>query len=815
MITNIPSVTGVPGLAVPPNWFQAPPAGSFALDDVRWFASAQRTFGSGGSSDAIFRVLQGTDGGQDYVYLSFWAYWVPALADNRDIVFLGLQNAAGTKAIVIEMRAHGAAPVPQSGPPPPPTMASGPLTGNDPKQLTTSIKVAARAAGATTWTQQPQPFPSWIQAQTRVWVQNSTDYPTADANNRWAVQIRIPLKNVTDILNDTGPNLASTFHLWYLMQGADSTGARIILGEHLAIGGSVTPTTGAQLNSGNYPNPAGWEQFTKGAGAGSFGGVTIFGNGWDDIVVKDAQGNAGTTLFNGAKNVFVARPRNYRPLNNDIPSAGLLATFRMANFGTMASNPDQIDTDTASWDYVPGNSVLVPVPNVPVISSLAASGNPPSTAPESIELVVPALTLAPGKSPHQCILVTLSGPNLNFLSASAYRNMQFTMNSRVEREAEINLEALDPVSLTTRTIRLGIEKLNLPANAPAGSDEKQFLAQTLDVLIKAGGPLAAKLKEARANLAKAGDAGSAQRLKGLLESLRTILALTQSREGRDTTVPKQVLAVFEALLAQLKRNERAANLLAVWGERISRFLLATKVDRDPKLADSVAGLADWLNAVRIDPKSASLAATLIKALRNWAPTLLHGAALEDALQSVEKFLGSARPTVTVLAACKKLLASASPAKSGGVQTGLTSWLPAAGNWTMGQERLDNFLGALSAAGVSGYEIDRIFPSVRVHVYYDTGEREGGQPVWRTQPSFGLAAYHEGALAGWDFNIEGADRIANNLYQVTVPNESRARVLLTLNGRRPEEPRVKEDPIVKPPAIEKPSRRRIVSTPKPR
>jgi hypothetical protein len=89
--------------------------------------------------------------------------------------------------------------------------------------------------------------------------------------------------------------------------------------------------------------------------------------------------------------------------------------------------------------------------------------------------------------------------------------------------------------------------------------------------------------------------------------------------------------------------------------------------------------------------------------------------------------------------------------------------------------------------------------MRIHVYHDTGERMTGsdgvsRPVLSVQPSFGLYVYHEEDLEGWQTSIEGAQRIADNLYLLAVPNHSTAKVKVKVQAVRPGEERIPEDPI---------------------
>jgi hypothetical protein len=124
---------------------------------------------------------------------------------------------------------------------------------------------------------------------------------------------------------------------------------------------------------------------------------------------------------------------------------------------------------------------------------------------------------------------------------------------------------------------------------------------------------------------------------------------------------------------------------------------------------------------------------------------------------------------------------------------------AVARWLKGYERLDTFVSILSAVGLAEQDFDRLFPTFRVHPYYDTGERFTGadgkpHPVLSSQPSFGIYAYHEGSLEGWETSIQGAQRIDENLYLLSVPNKGTAKVTTRIQAVGKGEARIPEDPI---------------------
>ena len=115
------------------------------------------------------------------------------------------------------------------------------------------------------------------------------------------------------------------------------------------------------------------------------------------------------------------------------------------------------------------------------------------------------------------------------------------------------------------------------------------------------------------------------------------------------------------------------------------------------------------------------------------------------------------------------------------------------------DRLQILIKVLADVGLTEEETDQLFPTFRIHVYHDTGERvtrsDGSErPVLREQSSFGMYAYHEGTLDGWASSIQGAQRIEENLYLIPVPNDSTAQIKITVQAVQEGEDRIPEDPI---------------------
>ncbi len=597
MTVSIPSAAGVPGISGPPIWFSGEATFDPSLDDVRWRGATKRTFGSGTGGSNYFRATQATVGPQKFIYLTFRGAFVQQLSDADDLIYFGLRKHNDASAMVVRVTAHGAGFTP-----------AGPPSANNPANVA-AVDIWTLSAGV--WTFQAM-TPTWISQNARAWLQSAADVP-ADPNNRWAVQLRIPANTVGGITDNSGPNLGTDFDMWYLIHGVVG-GNPAILADYRTAGA----TTQNDLDNLDYPQPNQWDEFQLTSGPATSGGVAI---SWGDVVVQNAAHGEGTLIDNHANNTFIARPRNYSTV--DIPAGNINATFRIANWGSVVGNPNMPDFSTGAWDYVPGNNEITPVISGLAIPHIAAGTNPPANAPIALTAMMD-LTVPP-KSLHQCVLVTLSGANINFLNDAIYQNMNYDGASLLQREADISIVGLKAFSPTPRDVYLAVEKLNM---APTGkADEGQFLQASMERLMRReGGALAGKIRKARSILSDLG------------------------------------------------------------GE--------TKSDR-----------------------------------------------------------------------------------------------------------LQTLVRVLSEVDLTEEELDQLFPTFRIHVYHDTGERvarpDGTErPVLKEQSSFGVYAYHEGTLEGWQTSIQGAQRIEENLYLIPVPNDGSAQVKVSVQAVQEGEDRIPDDPIIR-------------------
>jgi hypothetical protein len=492
MTVSIPSAAGVPGISGPPIWFSGEPTFNPDLDDVRWRGAIKRTFGSGTGGSNYFRATQATVAAQKFIYLTFRAAFVQQLNDADDLIYLGLQKHGTNTAMVVRITAHPANFTP-----------AGPPSGNNPAGVA-AVDIWTLSGG--NWNFQAM-TPTWINQNARAWLQSAADVPS-DPNNRWGVQLRIPANTAGGITDNSGPNLGTDFDMWYLIHG-NTGGNPTILADYRTAG----TTSQNDLDNLAFPQPGQWDEFQLTSAAATSGGVALY---WGDVAVSNVAHGEGSLIDNHNSNTFLCRPRNYSTV--DIPAGNINATFRIANWGSVVGDPNMPDFSTGSWDYVPGNDENTPVISGSACNHIPAGNPPPAAAPIQLTTVVD-LTVPP-KSLHQCVLVTLSGANINFLNDAIYQNMNFDNASLLQREAEISVVGLKPFAPTPRDVYLAVEKLNMAPNGKA--DEGQFLKASMERLMRRDERLGGKLKRAQSILSDTGGETQSDRLQNLVRVLAEV-----------------------------------------------------------------------------------------------------------------------------------------------------------------------------------------------------------------------------------------------------------------------------------------------------
>jgi hypothetical protein len=757
MTTCFPLARGVPGFSgQPPYWLPGHPIfpQETSLDDPRWRGAFRRELG-----DTVFRALHHVENGDKFLYLSWRVPYNQEMNEAEDLLYVGFQPGGGSDAMVIEIYVHESTEANSQG---------------DALEVK-AINVYTPGASNAPWNNDSEP--SWIAQNTRAWYVHNPD-----GSGSWSVQMRVPINpDATSITDDDGPNLTDEFEMWYYLRG----------------GMQVGPTYLAE-----YPDLASPLDVEE----KKFPISTPPDEAWDHVSTVDdcltASGiwinpmDIGTTNIPKSKisyseseddsrpvNTFFARPRNYT--SGTIDPGKIKASFRIANWGSVASPAD--------WENIPGGDDVPSSESLPPISAeYSPTDSPPPGYPdipihfywtltdEEIEEYVAGVA-------HKCMLVELSGSGLTFLRDSVYTNMIFEPASVASCGAEISAPG-------KKRVYLAVEKVNMPRQVPSGTSEGRFLENSMDRLMEQGGPLATKLESIKGRLAEGGDHGSKARLDAMLGSLHKVLAKLEYRD------PKRGLAALGDLIEALKPWLSAVKEDEVATRRLAGLFDAAAGRKDqPKTF--VEQLDRWLASLADSPASSKLLLKVVKELHDWLSALAEGDQFLEPVTQLIAWLIAGRPAdqrPAILDALDELMGRLSEGDSR-LATTLPSFAHDAARWLRGLERFEALVRAVGDARLTGKELDQLFPTLRIHVYHDTGERVTGsdgieRPLLRVQPSFGLYAYHEGSLEGWLTCLGGARRIADNLYLLTVPDGGVAKITTTVQAVEPGEAVGPEDPI---------------------
>ena len=650
----------------PPDWFPSvgrpawiPSVGqpNFDLNDIRWSGAVKHTLGEAGTSSSSFRALHYTNAnGNSFIYLTFRAKFVQTLDFINDSVFLGLHKRGSEEAMVIQMDAHAATNMPggpRSADPPHPFFSG--------KLWKASFDVGNNDWGIWQLTQTTKSaLPRWIQDSAYVWLQQADPAVLADQaraahydqNNRWAIQLLIPITTQPTADDSLSLDLDSDFDMWCLVRSALSTGAIVIHGENRTDG---LHTKYYDLTHDLHPKPSIWEQFK---------------------------------------------------LSNDPLASG----------------------DMSMDDNVTGRARLV-------------------------------------------------RSNIHTANFGVRLNMHFDQGPLIEREVEISGRGDSLYPSKPADVYLAVEKMNLPRHAPPGTNEGRFLESSMKRLIAQGGLLADKLKNAQARLSDEEIYSSASRLKGLLAELHPPLAEIAYRKGEQgSSVLHQLIRSLSRWLSTVKEHKSGAKQLARLFDALADWLLASDHDAAAKLSGFITGLSQWLSSLTDDPASSELVPSVLQALRAWLSTLADGSSLVGPTATLENWLASDRGVKRLPAILSDLRESLSSLLRGNknLRVAIASVLQGIARWLNGYERLDAFVSVLSDVGLTEDELDQLFPTFRVYVYRETGERtkdDGKEsPVLEPQTSFGYFVYHEGDLYGWDARLKGAEQAGESLYLLKVPDD---------------------------------------------
>lgn len=497
-VACIPPASGVPGLPGPPDWLGTinPPLRN-DLNDPRWNGAASLTWADGTSGDtANFRALQFGNN----LFLSWFIQLPPNGNPQANVVYVGFNQLEGASPTNFAMTFSLTSLTPQSdGTDFAPAVFSVDNSGN-PTALSGSL-------------------PPWISTNTRVWINQPA--------NTFAVQTVVP---ISDGGINSGLNLGTDFSMWFEMQEALPPSNPATVWAAVFPDGRGGTLTAADVTSSGFntvfPAPGTWAQFHRSSGPGdpacTLGGVSIT---WDLIGTLNPTPHQILFQSSGSPNpppvnTFFASPTN--GMTTPIPAGGITATFRIADWGSVAD-------PNAPWTTIPGGQ---DVPSTAVIPAGATAAN------TNINFNWTVQNIAGGeqwltefqngtKALHQCMLVELAGgalstwvashayalnativdpagnlqratvagtsggtqppfngtaggttpdgtvtwtnqgpavgPGLTFLNNSVYRNMDFVSASEFSRDAAINIKGLAPIGSGPRDIYLYILTKNMPS----------------------------------------------------------------------------------------------------------------------------------------------------------------------------------------------------------------------------------------------------------------------------------------------------------------------------------------------------------------
>jgi hypothetical protein len=452
MASCIPFAHGVPFAGGPPIWWDntsgPKPELNKRIDDPRWAGALARTYPDAGTGvpteHVLFRALHHTDAGRNYLYLSWWIQVDPTIQALGDLIMVGFRKSPGGTPYVIKLEAYSSSP--------------GPLTGPTAIPNPRITVYEAVPDTATSFSLATRPDRAWISEKAFSW--------THGANNQWALNMRVPMSTSSGAIDDTGIDLGTVFKMWYqVVVDAGNAGALPF----------TWPRNKPAADELSCPPPDEWGDFKIGAVANDPDcekGVWI---DWSRIGTTNPVPHEirWSRTPPGITNTFFARPRN----DGSAPTAGAVnARFRLANWGSQP-NPNQVTNPDTLWtDILPGGNAVagavIPANSDGNIQfnwkmTEGAPAVPTPSQPNIDEFDPPGPTK---KWAHQCMLVELSGPGVNFERASVFRNMDSVQASVFERKATISVKGLPAVAgQAAQEVYLFLQSLNMPEVIEGGS----------------------------------------------------------------------------------------------------------------------------------------------------------------------------------------------------------------------------------------------------------------------------------------------------------------------------------------------------------
>jgi hypothetical protein len=494
--TCIPPVRGVPGFVNPmPNWWNPnappPPPGQsndyqpslnpLAPQDPRWVGAASYDYGSGTLSDAEFLAESNVEGGQTFLYLSWYVKGGPlaTLSETGTTLYVGfMPTASGSTGTIIAITLNK-------------FTGTDPTNPDEPQEQGFSggfYSPTVYQETGTSWPT-PSPVPGWftdLQATTGVWAFKLNPY-------NWAVEMRIPVDPTGANGISVGPLVSSPFSMWFALQptATVSNGPAVITytmprgSNPIQYAVQVNPSTLGNL----YPDPTNsstpWASFAISDPASDttcHTGVYLA----DNMIGTNNPVQSNISLSTTTPNMFFATPYNYS--STPVPDKTLTATYYLANWGSQVGDlipgvswaaPTELTSVPTSGlvGGIPGYSgmgtvpqgnitapwTLTPAETCPFTGSIGVTDDTGTFVPANPYCAAHSLT-AITQELHQCMMVKLNGPGVDFTRASAFHNMDFVGASTFSRKADISVAGLGAITAgaTNRDVYLFVETLNMP-----------------------------------------------------------------------------------------------------------------------------------------------------------------------------------------------------------------------------------------------------------------------------------------------------------------------------------------------------------------
>ena len=481
----IPPPGSVAGLSGPPDWWDGKDQNGVAMPswdktdpqwDPRWIGARADGYGGGTTNDARFRALFNVEGGTTYLYMSWFVNVAPTFSQQNTSLYVGLSPTGnGATGTILQATFNS-----DTG-----YVADSAYTSTNanPEPLLNSQKWTValyQGNGTTNWqTQTPAWFTDTTPLSKALTFQNTaTAWANPQGNHQWAVNFRIPI----DPTGKNGVNIGTgLFKIWFYIQpDLGVVGNTIGYIPYTWPRTTSDVTTYVVLNGNQYPDPSDATNPWGPAALESFNTENACKNGVD--LEDDAIGTTNTpsTYMNAwGNNTFYAAPANYGPA---VSANVINARFRIANWGAQVG-----DLTSTSWTDIPNLSAVADMTGLtagtstsPTTGNISGSVDFTSSDPaiRAIHCAIVGQSGIPSATPpipgdstcgnpnptmdhHQCILVSLTGNNVDFIRDSAFHNMDFTQMDFSE-PAEVSTVGLPPLA-AGRNVILFVETRNMPS----------------------------------------------------------------------------------------------------------------------------------------------------------------------------------------------------------------------------------------------------------------------------------------------------------------------------------------------------------------